>query len=83
MRTAVLFGLTMLASISVSAATKAVVIHKTLPNSSIVDYRGSHYVKEGDTVYKTLPNSNIKDYRETFKIEERNVKGTKRISQDP
>ncbi len=39
------------------------ITYKTMPNSTVRDYRAPAYGTEGNTTYHTLPGSTIRDYR--------------------
>ncbi len=47
--------------------------YKTLPNSTVRDYRAPAYVTEGNITYQTLPGSTTRDYRAPAYVTKGNV----------
>ena len=70
-RFAVLLSVAFLASLA--SAEDSRITYKTMPNSTVRDYRAPAYVTEGNVTYQTLPGSTTRDYRAPTYVTKGNV----------
>ncbi len=70
-RVVVLLGVAFIASLASAEDNK--ITYKTLPNSTVRDYRAPAYVTEGNITYQTLPGSTTRDYRAPTYVTKGNV----------
>ena len=70
-RFAVLLSVAFLASLA--SAEDSRITYKTMPNSTVRDYRAPAYVTEGNITYQTLPGSTTRDYRAPTYVTKGNV----------
>ena len=70
-RFAVLLSVAFLASLA--SAEDSRITYKTMPNSTVRDYRAPAFVTEGSITYQTLPGSTTRDYRAPTYVTKGNV----------
>lgn len=70
-RFAVLLGVAVLASFATAEESR--ITYKTMPNSTVRDYRAPAYVTKGNVTYQTLPGTTTRDYRAPTYVTKGNV----------
>ncbi len=58
---------------NLASAEESRMSYKTMPNSTVRDYRAPAYVTEGNVTYQTLPGSTTRDYRAPTYVTKGNV----------